>query len=60
MSKLLIIDESCYISDHRDDDEIGRAALASITPRAAVEDCMVDRGGIGADWQPFASWKPES
>ena len=59
MNKIVIIDESCYIREHRDDDEIGRAALASITPGAAWEDCWVEHAGIGADWQPFATWKPE-
>lgn len=54
-----LIDDSVWIRVHRDDDEIGRAALASITPGAAWEECVVDHVGIGADWEPFASWKPE-
>lgn len=38
---VLIIDESVYIREHRDDDAIGRAALASATPGSTFEDCTV-------------------
>jgi hypothetical protein len=59
MRDALVIDESCYTREHRDDDAHGCAALASITPGAAWEDCLVDHVAIGADWQPFTNWKPE-